>query len=488
MARSSPPELPRAGQVAAYGLETFQFFAPVSLGILGALFGVVAVSGAALVVHSSGLANPKVDSVAATTAQGVAEPDVPSDQPAPTSPINETPATDIPEVAESAVPENAARPEPMEANAAAVPEAAGSLVPAADQQASTVNPKRPLDDVRSKAGILPITRIASEQKTVDLCSIVGVPALSIQLELVGNEFTDGKQLTLTKADANNDASSLWKVIQKPASALERPVELGQFEFSDERLSFLAAENSENSLLEFCLLRVSTADPPDTELCRLWKPLHLRDLAVTFENASTVYNLIPDDLPQLPANELRLAIETAGYGDCEFPAGKDLTFGNPVAVVVMDRRSKLFSTRFSLTTQDNRPLFVVSHFADVPQVTLRDDTPSIALSEQPLSTATLAALRRSGLKQQRDINKLIDSKTRLLSRVTTRTAERAVELELSTLTVTGSTLDELAAQVAALEEALEKIAGSGRTGLRLVRRINDEFEIVILETELFSEQQ
>ena len=236
------------------------------------------------------------------------------------------------------------------------------------------------------------------------------------------------------------------------------------------------------------MRVSTADPPDTELCRLWKPLHLRDLPVTFEDARTVYNLIPDNLPQVPANDLRLTIETAGCGDCLFPAGKKVAVGSPVTVDVMNRRSKLFSTRFSLTTQENRPLLVVSHFADVPQVTLRNDTPSIALSEQPLSTVTLAALQRSGLKQQRDINMLIDSKTRLLSRVTTLTAKRALKEELGTLTDTGSSLDELATQLAALEEALEKVAGSGRTGLRLVRRINDEDEIVILETQMFLERQ
>jgi hypothetical protein len=77
---------------------------------------------------------------------------------------------------------------------------------------------------------------------------------------------------------------------------------------------------------------------------------------------------------------------------------------------------------------------------------------------------------------------------LLSRVTTLTAKRALKEELGTLTDTGSSLDELATQLAALEEALEKVAGSGRTGLRLVRRINDEDEIVILETQMFLERQ
>jgi hypothetical protein len=488
MGRSSPPELPHTGHVATFGIEVFQFFAPVSLGILGALFGVVAVSGGALVMHSSGLATTKVDGVAATTAQRVAEPEVPSDQSPPASPTNGAPATDIPEVAESAVPENAARPEPMEVNAAAVPEAAGSLVPAADQQASAVNPKRPLDDVRIKAGLLPITGATPEQTTASLCSIVGVPARSIQLELVGNEFADGKRVTLSKNESSDDASAVWKVIQKPASKLERTIELGQFEFSDERLSFLAAAISEGGLLKFCLLRVSTADPPDTELCRLWKPLQLEDLSVSFEDARTVYNLIPDNLPQLPANNLRLTIETAGCGDCEFRAGKEVAVGSPVILEVMNRRSRLFSTHFSLTTQDNRPLLLVSHFSDVPQVTLRDGTPSIALSEQPLSTATLPALRRNWLKQQRDINKLIDSKNQLLSRATTSTAKRALEKEVGTLIDTGSSLDELATQLAVLKEVLEKSPGTGRTGLRLVRQINDEDEIVILETRLFSEQQ
>ena len=97
MARSSPPELPCAGHVATYGLETVQFFAPVSLGILGALFGVVAVSGTALVLNSSGLAAPKVDILPVATAQGVAEPNVPGDQPAPASPTNGMSATDSPE-------------------------------------------------------------------------------------------------------------------------------------------------------------------------------------------------------------------------------------------------------------------------------------------------------------------------------------------------------------------------------------------------------
>jgi hypothetical protein len=488
MARISPPPLLHSAATASHSIVAVQFVIPVSLGILGALFGVVAVSGAALVIQSSRHAASKVDIVPVATAQGAREPDVPNDQPAPASPTNETPATDTREAAEATVSENAARPEPEEGKNAAIPEAAGSLVPAADQQASTVNPKLPLDDLRSKAGILPITRIVSEQKTVNLCSIAGVPARSIQLELVGNEFADGKHVTLSKNESSDDASAVWKVIQKPASALERPVELGQFEFRDERLLFLASDHSERGLLEFCLLRVSTADPPDTEICRLWKPLHLRDLPVSFEDARTVYNVIPDDLPQLPANNLRLAIETAGFGDCEFPAGKEVAVGSPVTVEVIGRRGKLFSTRFSLTTQDNRPLLVVSHFANIPQVTLRNDTPSIALSEQPLSTATLAALRRNWLEQQRDINKLVESKSRLLSRAATFSAKRALKEEISTLIDTSSSLDELATRVAALEEALEKIASSGLTGLRLVRRVNDEDEIVVLETRLFSEQQ
>jgi hypothetical protein len=488
MARISPPPLSNPVAAASYSIGTVQFFATVSLAILGALFGVVAVSGAALVIQTSGLAEPKVDSVAATTAQGAREPDVPSNQPAPASPTNETPATDIPEVAEATVPENAARPEPEEGKNASIPADETSLEPAANQHAPAANPRLPLNDVRTKAGLLPISGTDSESDKVNLCSIVGVPARNIQLELVGNEFADGKRVTLTRDDSNNDASSLWKVTQKPASALERPVELGQFEFSDERLSFLAPDHSESSLLEFCLLRVSTADPPDTELCRLWKPLHLRDLPVTFEDARTVYNLISDNLPQVPANDLQLTIETAGCGDCVFPAGKEVAVGSPVTVDVMNRRGKLFSTRFSLTTQDNRPLFVVSHFANIPQVTLRDDTPSIVLSEQPLSMSNLAVIRRNGLKQQRDINKLIESKSRLLSRATTFTAERALKEEIRTLIDTGSSLDELTTRVTALQEVFEKIAGSGRTGLRLVRQINDEDEIVILETRLFFERQ
>ena len=100
MARSSPTKIPRAGHVATYGNEAFHFFTPVGMGVLGALFGVVAVSGAALVLHSSGVPNSTVDSVAATTGQGETEPAVPSDQPAPASPTNETPATDLPEATE----------------------------------------------------------------------------------------------------------------------------------------------------------------------------------------------------------------------------------------------------------------------------------------------------------------------------------------------------------------------------------------------------
>ncbi len=597
MARSSPPELPRTGHVATYGLETVQFFAPVSLGILGALFGVVAVSGAALVLNSSGVPNSTVDSVPAATAQGVAEPDVPSDQSPPASPTNETPATDIPEVGNKDLEADtrvepkadqvtvaerrsfAALSEQAMANFAECPlvdaveflsrrhqipilldivaiEEAGLLVDepinlvlagvtlrsvlnimlsdleltfiiedevmkittvevARERLASranvtedrklveqsddapaegggvTVNPKRPLDDVRSKAGILPIARTAAEQNTVNLCSIVGVPARSIQLELVGNEFADGKQLTLTNDDANNDASSLWKVIQKPASALERQIALGQFEFSDERLSFLAAANSDSSLLPFCMLRISTVDPPDTELCQLWEPLRLQDVSVLFEDASTVYNLIPERLPQLPVNELRVTIEIAGYGDCVFPAGKKVTVGSPVTVDVMNRdvssHGKLFTTRFSLTSQDNRPLLEVSHFAELPQVALRNAAPSISLSEQPLSTAGMAVLRRNVLRQQTDIKKLIESKSQLSSRATSFTVKRELDTEIGTLIDTGSALNELATRVAALKDALEEISGSGRTGVRLVRRFSNEDEIVILETQLFSER-
>jgi len=493
MARSSPPKLPTTEHAAPYKVETFRFLSPVGLGILVGLFGVVAVSGAALVLQSSpDVANTAGDGVATASAQDTTESDVPNDQPDPTSQDDETPTADKPAVTETTAPENEASPESEEGKNAAIAADETGLEPAADQQAPTVNASLPLDDVRTKARLLSISGTESDGSPVSLCSIVGVPARNIQLELVGNEFTDRKRVTLTLDNSNDGDSLAWKVTQKPASALERPVALGQFEFSDERLSFLAPNNSKNSLLEFCLLRIRTTEPSDTELCRLWKPLQLQDLSMTFEDARTVYNLIPDNLPQLPANELRLAIESAGCGDCEFPVGKNLTFGNPVTVDVMNGnssdRSKLFTTRYSLTAQDSRPLLVVSHFAMMRQVTLRNNTPSIGLSEQPLSTLGLAALRRSGLRQQTDITKLIDGKSRLLSRATSSTVKRELDTEVRTLIAASSALDELATHVAALKETLDEIAGSGRTGLRLVRRISDENEIVILETELFSEQQ
>jgi hypothetical protein len=69
----------------------------------------------------------------------------------------------------------------------------------------TVIPNRPLNDVRTKAGLPPITGGTSEQTTDRLCSIIGVPARNMKLELIGNEFADGKRVTLSKIEPGNDA-------------------------------------------------------------------------------------------------------------------------------------------------------------------------------------------------------------------------------------------------------------------------------------------
>jgi hypothetical protein len=196
MARSPQPGLPRAGYVATYGSEAFHFFTPVGLGVLGALFGVVAVSGAALVIPTSGLADPKVESVAATTAQRVAEPDSQSDQSAPALPTNETPATDLPEATEPATsieaesstdlpegtptgaPENEAASGPGEDKGAENPLDEASEVPAANRQATVAKilPPFTLPREGSKREILLIDNVHADQlEEYQLkCFIVGV--------------------------------------------------------------------------------------------------------------------------------------------------------------------------------------------------------------------------------------------------------------------------------------------------------------------------
>jgi hypothetical protein len=73
-----------------YSIGTAHLFASVCVGIMGVLFGVVAVSGTALVIHSSGISNSSVDGFAvanvvlAPTKVDVAEPEVPSTQRSPT--------------------------------------------------------------------------------------------------------------------------------------------------------------------------------------------------------------------------------------------------------------------------------------------------------------------------------------------------------------------------------------------------------------------
>jgi hypothetical protein len=106
MAGSSPPRLPITGPVAADAISTFPFFTPVGLGIAAALFGVVSVSGAALVVNSVATSNstvdvaPTADVAPSPTAREVAGPEIPGTQTGPASIPDETLANDIAEATE----------------------------------------------------------------------------------------------------------------------------------------------------------------------------------------------------------------------------------------------------------------------------------------------------------------------------------------------------------------------------------------------------
>ena len=90
MAQISPPPLSSSVAAATYSIGATHFCASVCLGIMVALFGVVAVSGTALVIQFSGTCNLTADvvsvpdAVPAFTVLDVAEPDVPSAQPSPT--------------------------------------------------------------------------------------------------------------------------------------------------------------------------------------------------------------------------------------------------------------------------------------------------------------------------------------------------------------------------------------------------------------------
>ncbi len=245
MARSSPPEVPRAGHVATYGLETVQFVAPVSLGILVALFGIVAVSGAALVLHSSGVANSTVDSVPAATAQAGAEPEVQSVQSPPFAPTDEAPASDLPEATEpppsieaesstdrpedraTAATGNEADTDPGEDKGDENPADEASEGPAANRQAMAARFLQPFTLPRegSKREILLIDNVHSDQleKYQLKCFIAGV---ANDYEFSESKVTEFGWVELNPDPVQNEIATLILTSRKEAGRIvERKVRI-----------------------------------------------------------------------------------------------------------------------------------------------------------------------------------------------------------------------------------------------------------------------
>lgn len=118
------------------------------------------------------------------------------------------------------------------------------------------------------------------------------------------------------------------------------------------------------------------------------------------------------------------------------------------------------------------MLVVSHVVELPQMTIQSSPAALAFSEQPLSLATLS-------RQHRDVGELIKQKSKLLNRESSFTTERRLREE-------ERTLREISKSLVEMKRVLEAVAVTGRIGVRLVRRISDENEIVILQTQLFSD--
>jgi hypothetical protein len=323
----------------------------------------------------------------------------------------------------------------------------------------------------------------------------------------------------------------WDVTLAANSNLGRLQKIGVFALKNGQLTYLSTNNASRRLLPFCLLRLRarSGNLSDSEVCRLWSPIEIPDVRVSFAKSKSVLDLLPPELRSLSAKSLRLVIQPVGFGDIDFPDGKELKAGRTIQLIVFDPElagEKLLATLLTLSGTGSGAQLQVEHTATVADVVVRKLKATNKEIEVGISRPELTRLLRDAEKQLPSIQKLIrmkvlpeiakgetyiktgtailSSSSRTTSSSSSRsstglsTAERLLaQRQLSEAKVkldelvknyeglldATASLESLVAWTESTNVALDTLEKDARLGIQLVRQTSDGHRIVILRTPL-----
>ena len=365
------------------------FFVPVGIGVLAQMF----CAGLLMAITAIGFTSPGHHSAIEQTSS-------------PTENVNPNPAGAVTD--SSSIPKNeplsAATSDPAEPDADAPVDPGSSTsanpptqpssevsVPPGDTPAAVqpVVTGKPLDDVRNRSRRLPIAGEGIPDE-IALCLIQASDPAKVELELLGGEFAEPREITVKVDRLAQDATSCtWGVTQVSAAGLDRTQNVGEFLLKDQQFSFRWQKDADKGKLPFCKLKIS-ADT-DTEVCDLWSSVHPPALRVSFSNSNQ--KMAPFVAPgvKLPPVEL-LQLELTFEGWPEHEQSDDtLVLNESIEIEFPEEESdrNLLKTQLTLKMAGGQLAIHASHSTNVPKPPSRSDKGEVKYDEKQLSHKELA---------------------------------------------------------------------------------------------------
>jgi Skp family chaperone for outer membrane proteins len=384
------------------------------------------------------------------------------------------------------------------------PEVAVADTPPADAIATAdtppvAAPERPLNDVRTRSRLL---KIAGEgiPDAVELCVISVTDVAQVNLELIGEEFSEPQPVTIQLDRQPVDGNSCtWNVKQIAASGFDRTQEVGVFSLTNQQFGFRWLKNANKGKLPFCKLKISANS--DSEVCDLWSPVRAAAMKVSFNNATQkMPPFVPPGVQLPPAETLRLKLTLEGWPEHELSADT-LRLNQTVEITIPqeDVDQNLLKMQLTLKADGGQLALTSSHFTSVPKTSSRKVRGEVEIDvkfeEKPISHSESEKLNknigREAAKYQKeletidkDLEKLqttldnLDEQLQSGFRQDLAAQQSLLENRQSELEGKRTAAEELSNVHSAANDAMMKLAGlceeiegSGRIHFELVRPLS-----------------
>ncbi len=297
--------------------------------------------------------------------------------------------------------------------------------PAADRPVVT---GQPLDDVRNRSRKLPIAGEGISDE-IALCLIQASDPAKVNLELLGGEFAEPRELTIMVDRLPQDATSCtWAVTQVAAAGLDRTQHVGEFLLKDQQFSFCWQKDADKGKLPFCKLKI-TADA-DTEVCDLWSSVHPPALRVSFSKSNQ--KMAPFVAPGVklpPVKLLQLELTFEGWPEHE-RSGDTLVLDETLEILFPEEDSdrNLLRTELTLKMEGGQLAIHASHSTNVPKPPSRSDKGEVKYEEKQLSHKELAEFTSDAAATAAEYQKALNAMEKELER--SRTALDKLDRQLA----------------------------------------------------------